>query len=57
MPGTQHTHSVQSMLFERGLGNEAHFPEAPMTPQDEHSQATSLFIRKCHLLDKRVIAA
>lgn len=44
------------MLFEMGVGNETHFPEAVMVLQEEGFQAFDSFNRKCHLLGKQVIA-
>ena len=44
------------MLFEMGVGNETHFPEAVMALQQEHFEAFGSFNRKCHLLAKQVIA-
>lgn len=47
---------MQPVLFETAVGNEAHFPEAVMTLQDEHFQSSSFFGTKGHLMGKWVIA-
>lgn len=47
---------MHSVLFETGVGNEKHFPEAVMTLWDEHFQDNGLFNTKGHLVGKWLTA-
>lgn len=43
-------YTMLPMLFETGVGNETHFPEAGMSLQCPHFESASLFDTKCHLM-------